>query len=131
MWMHSFTVSMCLMIIWFLYMCKFILHSKNCTWFIRALILKLNLSQEAISIHFANLIHTYTNPYNFLTQITVKCLFIYGLAVWRWVRPPHFIMSVLEMKSNHLMVRLQSWSCEKCGILLLCHYSQIHSDLEW
>ena len=27
----------------------------------------------------------------------------------------------------HLMVRLQSWSFGECGVLLHCHYSQVHS----
>ena len=30
-----------------------------------------------------------------------------------------------------LMVRLQSWRFGKCGVLLYCHYSLVHSDLEW
>ncbi len=30
-----------------------------------------------------------------------------------------------------LMVRLQFWNSEECGVPLLCHYSQVHSDLKW
>ena len=30
---------------------------------------------------------------------------------------------------NHLMVRRQSWSFGKCGVLFHCNYSKVHSDL--
>ena len=40
-------------------------------------------------------------------------------------------MSILDMTLNYLMLRLQSWSSGKCGVPLHCHYSQVHSDLEW
>ena len=35
------------------------------------------------------------------------------------------------MTRNHLIVSLQSWSIEECGILLHSHYFQVHSDPEW
>ena len=40
-------------------------------------------------------------------------------------------ISVLDMTLNYLMVRLQSWSFGECAVPLQCHYSQVHSDLEW
>ena len=31
----------------------------------------------------------------------------------------------------HLILRFQSWSSRKCGVLLHCHYSQVHFNLKW
>ena len=54
---------------------------------------------------------------------------IHQLHLWRGVRPSP--MSVLIMILDHLIARLQSWSFGKCGVPLHCHYSYVHSDLEW
>ena len=35
---------------------------------------------------------------------------------------------ILLMKLSHLMVRLQSWSFGKCGVILRCHYSLVHAQ---
>ena len=56
---------------------------------------------------------------------------IHRLYLWRGIR---FLLptSVLLMRLNHLTARLQlCWSFEECRVLLHCHRSQIHSDLEW
>ena len=38
----------------------------------------------------------------------------------------------LNITLNNLIVRIQEcWSFGKCGLLLYCHYSQVHSDPEW
>ena len=31
----------------------------------------------------------------------------------------------------YLMVRIQFWNFEECGVTLHCHYSLVHSDPEW
>ena len=46
------------------------------------------------------------------------------------IKPPA-PSSVLNMTSNHLMVKLLSWSFWDYGVLLHCHCTQAHSDLEW
>ena len=37
---------------------------------------------------------------------------------------------ILDTK-QHLFLRLQFWNSGKCRVIPYCHYSQIHSDLEW
>ena len=39
--------------------------------------------------------------------------------------------SVLDMTQNNLIVKLQYWSFGKCGVLLHCHYPQVHSSPGW
>ena len=39
--------------------------------------------------------------------------------------------SVLDMKLNHLIVRLQSWKFEECAVSFHCHYSKVHPNPEW
>ena len=38
---------------------------------------------------------------------------------------------VLDMTLNHPMVRFQLWSFRECGVLLHCHYFQVHSYPGW
>ena len=40
-------------------------------------------------------------------------------------------MSVLDMTSNHLMVRLQPWRFGEGGVPFPSHYSRVHSNPEW
>ena len=41
-------------------------------------------------------------------------------------------LSVLDMKLNYLMVKLQFWSFEECGLTLHCYWSiLVHYDPEW
>ena len=37
-------------------------------------------------------------------------------------------MSVLDMRLNHLMVKLQPWIFGECGVPLHCNCSQVHAD---
>ena len=39
--------------------------------------------------------------------------------------------NVLDMKINHLMVRLQPWSFEEYGVPFHCHWFLVHSDMEY
>ena len=32
---------------------------------------------------------------------------------------------------KYIIVRFQFWRSRECGVLLLCHYSQVHSDFVW
>ena len=38
--------------------------------------------------------------------------------------------NVLDMRLDHPIERIQSWSFDECGVHFHCHYSQIHSDSE-
>ena len=44
--------------------------------------------------------------------------------------PPHPAANGLHMTLNHLMVRHQAKRFGKCGELLNCYHSQVHSGLE-
>ena len=52
-------------------------------------------------------------------------IFHLSIIFCRGIRPR---MSVLNMILKHLIVRLQSWSSEECGVPLHFHYSQV---LKW
>ena len=63
-------------------------------------------------------------------SVSLGC-WIHQLHLCRGVRPPPS-MGVQYMTLNNLMVRFQRyWSFGECGVSLYCHYSQIHSALEW
>ena len=46
-------------------------------------------------------------------------------------RGKSFPPSILDMTLNYLIVRLHSWSFWECGVLLHCHYSQVHFNPVW
>ena len=46
-------------------------------------------------------------------------------------RDKTFPMSVLDLMLNHLMVRFSPETLGECGVPLHCHYTQVHSELEW
>ena len=82
----------------------------------------------------------------FLTTINLLSLALLTIPLqWAWsitilrldaflqLMVPNTIMNTTAILSwvnikLHLMVRLKSW---EFGVALWCHYSQIHSDLEW
>ena len=71
---------------------------------------------------------SFQNP--FFLCLCLNIVFItvsWGCRIHRMRVRPVPPMSILDMALNHLMMKLQTWSFEECGVLLYDYYFQVHS----
>ena len=82
-------------------------------------------------------IHTYT--YKFVDQHLYTCTLCQWGFEYTFVSPAEREDPIHKRGGGctgydtkiYLMIRLLFWSSGECEITLHCHYSQVHSDLEW